>query len=305
MKVGFIGLGHMGSAMATNLVKAGHEVTVYNRSPAKAAPLLKLGARKAASIGETCGGQAVITMLANDEAVSDTVWGSGGLLATLPKSAIHISMSTISVALSKRLADAHAGAGQRYVAAPVFGRPEAAAAAKLFVVPAGDPAAVAACQPLFDAVGQKTVPMGAEPSQANLIKLSGNFLIAAMIESLGEAIALVGKAGIDRKAYVDLLTSTMFPAPAYKIYGNLIAENRFEPAAFAAPLGHKDIRLAMAAAENLRVPMPIASLLNDRFLRLLANGGEKLDWAAVGGLATADAGGQAMDAATGSATNNS
>jgi 3-hydroxyisobutyrate dehydrogenase-like beta-hydroxyacid dehydrogenase len=299
MKVGFIGLGHMGSAMAANLVKAGHEVTVYNRSTDKAAPLVSLGARKAASVAEACGGEAVITMLANDDAVSDTVWASGGLLATLRKGTIHISMSTISVALSKRLADAHARAGQRYVAAPVFGRPEAAAAAKLFVVPAGDSAAIAACQPLFDAMGQKTVPMGAEPSQANLIKLSGNFLIAAMIESLGEAIALVGKAGIDRKAYVELLTSTMFPAPAYKIYGNLIAENRFEPAAFAAPLGHKDIRLAMAAAENLRVPMPIASLLNDRFLRLLANGGEKLDWAAVGGLATADAGGQAIDEAAG------
>ena len=148
-------------------------------------------------------------------------------------------------------------------------------------------------------MGQKTLPMGADPAAASLIKLSGNFLIAAMIESLGEAIALVGKAGVDRKAYVELLTSTMFPAPAYKIYGNLIAENRFEPAAFAVPLGHKDIRLAMAAAENLRVPMPIASLLNDRFLRLLANGGEKLDWAAVGGLATADAGGQAVGKATG------
>jgi 3-hydroxyisobutyrate dehydrogenase-like beta-hydroxyacid dehydrogenase len=293
MKVGFIGLGNMGSAMATNLVKAGHEVTVYNRTAAKSEPLVKLGARKAASIAEACGGEAIITMLANDEAVSDTVWGDDRLLARLPGGAIHVSMSTISVALSKRLAEAHARAGQRYVAAPVFGRPEAAAAAKLFIVPAGDPAAIAACQPLFDAIGQKTMPMGAEPSAANLIKLSGNFLIAAMIESLGEAIALVGKGGIDRKAYVELLTSTMFPAPAYRIYGNLIAENRFEPAAFAVPLGHKDIRLAMAAAENLRVPMPIASLLNDRFLRLMANGGEKLDWAAVGGLATDDAGGEA------------
>lgn len=293
MRVGFVGLGHMGSAMAENLIKAGHQVTVYNRNPAKAEPLVKLGARKAANVAEACGGEAIITMLADDNAVSDTVWGNERLLARLPKGAIHVSMSTISVALSKRLADAHDRAGQRYVAAPVFGRPEAAAAAKLFVVPAGDPKAIAECQPLFDAIGQKTVPMGAEPSLANLIKLSGNFLIAAMIESLGEAIALVGKGGVDRKAYVELLTTTMFPAPAYKIYGNLIAENRFEPAAFAAPLGHKDIRLAMAAAEDLRVPMPIASLLNDRFLRLLANGGEKLDWAAVGGLATADAGGLA------------
>ena len=305
MKVGFVGLGQMGSAMAANLLKAGHEVTVYNRNGAKADPLVKQGARKAASVAEASRGEVVITMLSDDNAVSDTVWGNDRLLATLPKGAIHVSMSTISVALSKRLADAHLKAGQRYVAAPVFGRPEAAAAAKLFIVPAGAPEAIAACQPLFDAMGQKTLPMGAVPSAANLIKLSGNFLLAAVIESLGEAIALVGKAGIDRKAYVELLTTTMFPAPAYKIYGNLIAENRFEPAAFAAPLGHKDIRLAMAAAENLRVPMPIASLLNDRFLRLLANGGDKLDWAAVGGLATADAGGLAAGEASGPAINNS
>jgi 3-hydroxyisobutyrate dehydrogenase-like beta-hydroxyacid dehydrogenase len=299
MKVGFVGLGNMGSAMAANLIKAGHEVTVYNRSAGKADPLVRQGAHKAASVAEACTGEATVTMLADDNAVSDTVWGDDRLLARLPRGAIHISMSTISVALSKRLAEAHARAGQRYVAAPVFGRPEAAAAAKLFIVPAGNPAAIAACQPLFDAIGQKTVPMGTEPSAANLIKLSGNFLIAAMIESLGEAIALVGKGGVDRKAYVELLTTTMFPAPAYKIYGNLIAENRFEPAAFAVPLGHKDIRLAMAAAENLRVPMPVASLLNDRFLRLLANGGDKLDWAAVGGLSTADAGGEAAGEAAG------
>jgi 3-hydroxyisobutyrate dehydrogenase-like beta-hydroxyacid dehydrogenase len=290
MKVGFVGLGQMGSAIAANLVKAGHEVTVYNRSAGKADPLVKLGARKAAQLADACRGEAVITMLADDNAVSDTVWGDGKLLATLPQRAIHVSMSTISVALSKRLTEAHADAGQRYIAAPVFGRPEAAAAAKLFIVPAGDPAAVAACQPLFDAAGQKTVPMGTDPSVANLIKLSGNFLIAAMIESLGEAIALVGKAGVDRKAYVELLTATMFPAPPYRIYGELIAAGKFEPAGFAAPLGHKDVRLTMAAAETLRVPMPIVSLLHDRFLRLLAQGGEKLDWSAIGGLATEDAG---------------
>lgn len=301
MKVGFVGLGHMGSAMAANLIRAGHEVTVYNRNDARAEPLVKAGAHKATALAEACRGEAVITMLADDNAVSDMVWSNDRLLASLPTGAIHVSMSTISVALSKRLADAHAGAGQRYVAAPVFGRPEAAAAARLFIVPAGDRRAITACQPLFDAMGQKTLPMGAEPWQANLIKLSGNFLIAAMIESLGEAIALVGKAGIDRSAYVELLTATMFPAPAYSIYGKLIAENRFEPAAFAAPLGHKDIRLAMAAAENLRVPMPIAGLLHDRFLRLLANGGDKLDWAAVGGLATADAGGDVGVAPAGSA----
>jgi 3-hydroxyisobutyrate dehydrogenase-like beta-hydroxyacid dehydrogenase len=200
-------------------------------------------------------------------------------------------MSTISVAMSRRLAEAHAQSGQRYVAAPVFGRPDMAAAAKLFIVAAGDPAAIEACTPVFDALGQKTSTIGAEPSAANLVKLTANFLQAAVIESLGEAIALVGKAGIDRRAYVELLTSTIFTAPAYKIFGPLIADGKFGSAAFAAPLGYKDIRLTLAEAETLRVPMPLASLLHDRFLRLFAQGGENLDWSAIGGLATQDAGG--------------
>jgi 3-hydroxyisobutyrate dehydrogenase-like beta-hydroxyacid dehydrogenase len=199
-------------------------------------------------------------------------------------------MSTISVALSQSLAHTHAQAGQRYVAAPVFGRPDKAASAALFIVAAGDPATIDVCQPLFDSLGQKTYPIGTDPSAANLVKLSGNFLLAAAIEALGEAIALIGKAGINRQAYVELLTTTIFNTPVYKIYGELIAQGKFEPAAFAAPLGFKNIRLALAAAEILRVPMPLASLLHDRFLRLLAQGGENLDWSAIGGLASQDAG---------------
>jgi 3-hydroxyisobutyrate dehydrogenase-like beta-hydroxyacid dehydrogenase len=279
----------MGSAMAENLVKAGHDVTVFNRSPEKSRPLVDLGAHEATSIAGACTGEAVITMLADDTAVSNAVLTDDGILKKLRQGAIHISMSTISVALSKELAQAHARAGQRFVAAPVFGRPEAAAAAQLFIVTAGDPATVGACQPLFGAMGQKTISMGTEPSAANLVKLSGNFLLASAIEALGEAVALVGKAGIDRRAFVDLLASTIFPAPAYKTYGNLIADNQFQPARFAAPLGFKDIRLTLAAAESLRVPMPLGSLLHDRFLRLLARGGEDLDWSAIGGLAVHDA----------------
>jgi 3-hydroxyisobutyrate dehydrogenase-like beta-hydroxyacid dehydrogenase len=290
MKIGFIGLGQMGSAMAANLVKAGHDVTVFNRSPEKRRALLELGAHKADSVADACHGQVTITMLADDTAVADVALAKHGIVETLAKGAIHLSMSTISVALSKRLSETHAHAGQRFVAAPVFGRPDAAAAAKLFIVAAGEPAAVEACKPLFDALGQKTFAISTEPTAANLVKLSGNFLLAAAIEALGEAIALVGKAGIDRSAYVDLLTSTIFPVPAYKTYGGLIAASRFHPAAFAAPLGFKDIRLALAAAENLRVPMPLGSLLHDRFLRLLAQGGDSLDWAAIGGLAAQDAG---------------
>jgi 3-hydroxyisobutyrate dehydrogenase-like beta-hydroxyacid dehydrogenase len=176
------------------------------------------------------------------------------------------------------------------VAAPVFGRPDMAAAAKLFIVAAGDPATLDVCQPLFQAIGQKTFPIGTEPSAANLVKLSGNFLMASAIEALGEAVALVAKAGIDPHAYIEVLTSSVFNVPAYKTYGSLIAQGKFEPAAFAAPLGYKDIRLALAAAESLRVPMPLGSLLHDRFLRLLAQGGEHLDWSAIGGLASQDAG---------------
>lgn len=290
MKSGFIGLGRMGSGMAANLLKAGHEVTVFNRSPEKRRALLELGAREAATVADACQGDTVISMLADDLAVARLVLTDDGIVGQLAMGAIHISMSTISVALSKRLARAHAAAGQGFVAAPVFGRPEMASAARLFIVAAGDPAALEACQPLFAAMGQKTLPVGEDPSAANLVKLSGNFLLAAAIEALGEAIALVGKAGIDRKAYVDLLTSTIFPAPAYRTYGDLIAEGRFEPAAFAAPLGYKDIRLTLAAAESLRVPMPLGGLLQYRFLRLLATGGEHLDWAAIGGLAALDAG---------------
>jgi 3-hydroxyisobutyrate dehydrogenase-like beta-hydroxyacid dehydrogenase len=295
MKLGFIGLGHMGAAMAANLVKAGHDVGVFNRSPGKAGRLVELGAHEVSSVTAACDGEAVITMLTDDDAASDIALGGGGLVAHLRKEAIHISMSSISVALSKRLAAAHVQAGQRYVAAPVFGRPDMAATAKLFIVAAGDPATIDACQPLFRAIGQKTSNIGSEPSAANLVKLSANFLQAAVIEALGEAIALIGKAGIDRRAYVELLTSTIFTAPAYKIFGPLIADGRFEPAAFGAPLGYKDIRLALAEAENLRVPMPLASLLHDRFVRLLAQGGSHLDWSAIGGFAAEDAGDRQSD----------
>jgi 3-hydroxyisobutyrate dehydrogenase-like beta-hydroxyacid dehydrogenase len=254
--------------------------------------LMEQGAHPAAQVTDACRGEAVVTMLADDNAVESTVFGDKGLTGGLGKGAIHVSMSTISVALSERLAAAHAEAGQRFVAAPVFGRPEAAAAAKLFIVAAGAPDAVDACLPLFEALGQKTFTFGNNPPAANLVKLSGNFLIASAIEALGEAMALVGKAGVNRGQFIDLLTSTIFSAPIYKIYGPLIAEQRFEPAGFAAPLGHKDIRLTLAAAETLRVPMPLASLLRDRFLTLFAHGGERLDWSAITRLAAEDAGQQ-------------
>lgn len=291
MKVGFIGLGQMGSGMAANLIRAGHEVTVFNRSAGKSEPLVKLGARAAGTVAEACtGSEAVITMLANDNAVREVALGRKGIVEALSKDAIHISMSTVSVELTRNLVDAHARAGQKLLAAPVFGRPEAAAQAKLFVVAAGDPQVMRACQPLFDALGQKTFDLGTEPAAASLSKIAGNFMIAAMIETLGEAFALVGKGGVEPRQFLEIMTSTLFPAPAYRTYGTLIAERKFSPPGFAAPLGYKDVRLSLDAAASLRVPLPLANLLNDRFVRLLAQGGEELDWSAIGKLAADDAG---------------
>ncbi|MEA3151088.1 MAG: hypothetical protein QOD56_2027 [Gammaproteobacteria bacterium] len=292
MKVGFIGLGQMGSGMAANLLKAGHQVSIFNRTPGKTANLVRLGAQAPAEISSVCQSEAVLTMLANDEAVESMVFGDPGILSSLPRNAVHISCSTISVALSKKLVAAHQTAGQHFLSAPVFGRPDAAAAGKLFVVVGGAADSIQACTPLFDAIGQRTFVMSERPESANLVKLSGNFLIASVIEALGEAIALIGKGGVDRQKYLELLTSTLFNAPVYKTYGNLIVEGKFEPAGFAAVLGQKDIHLALAAADALRVPMPLASLLRDRFLTLLALGGETLDWSAIGQLAARDAGGR-------------
>jgi 3-hydroxyisobutyrate dehydrogenase-like beta-hydroxyacid dehydrogenase len=230
-------------------------------------------------------------MLADDAAVEAVTFGDDGILASLAAGAVHVSSSTISVALAGRLAAAHAGADQRFVAAPVFGRPDAAEAARLFVIAAGDPVAVQSVSPLFDAIGQRTFVVADDPTAASLVKLSGNFLIASVIESLGEATALVARAGVDKQQYIEILTSTLFDAPVYHTYGGLIAREEFEPAGFAATLGLKDVRLVLAAGEELRVPLPVASLLRDRFLTLLANGGENLDWSAVGALAAWEAGG--------------
>jgi 3-hydroxyisobutyrate dehydrogenase-like beta-hydroxyacid dehydrogenase len=290
LRIGFIGLGNMGAAMAANLVKAGHDVTVYNRSRAKVDALVAEGARPADSIADACGGDVVITMLANDDAVEAVTFGDGGILASLGRGATHVSSSTISVPLSERMTAAHAEAGQQFVAAPVFGRPEAARAAKLFVVAAGDRATLEAISGVLDAFSQRTFIVSEEPKAANLVKLSGNFLITSVIESLGEAMALIGKAGVDKHQYLDILTSTLFGAPIYKTYGELIAGERFEPAGFAATLGQKDIRLVLAAAEDLQVPMPVASLIRDRFLTLLARGGADLDWSAIGALPAWEAG---------------
>jgi 3-hydroxyisobutyrate dehydrogenase-like beta-hydroxyacid dehydrogenase len=290
MKVGFVGLGNMGLGMAASLLKAGHDMMVYNRTPDKAKPLVEKGARKATSVTDASKGDVVITMLADDCALESVVLGDAGILANLTEGAIHVSASTISVALADKLTVEHAKCGQRFVSAPVFGRPEAAAAAKLFIVVAGAADAVDTCVPLFEAMGQKTFRFGEKPSNANLVKISGNFMISSTIEMLSEAMALVEKGGLDQHQYLEFLTSTLFNAPIYKTYGTLIVDKKFKPAGFAAPLGLKDARLALAAGESLRVPLPLANLVRDRFLRLLARGDETIDWSAISMLAAEDAG---------------
>lgn len=280
----------MGSFMAANLIKGGHDVIVFNRTREKMQPLKELGAKAAVSIAGVCKGDVIITMLSDDRAVKNIVFGDEGLIKNMNKGTIHISMSTISTDLSERLNEDHSLAGQMFISAPVFGRPDSAAAAKLFIIAAGKHSAYECVLPLFYLMGQKSFYIGKRPQDANLFKLSGNFLIASVIESLGEVMALIGKAGMDRDQFLEILTSTLFTAPVYKTYGKQIIGGKFKPAGFAAPLGQKDIGLIITAAENLKVPMPLASLLHDRFLTLLAGEGESMDWSAIGQLAAKDSG---------------
>jgi 3-hydroxyisobutyrate dehydrogenase-like beta-hydroxyacid dehydrogenase len=274
MKVAFIGLGNMGSHMARHVVRAGHDVKVWNRTPSKADSLKSEGAKVAESPGEAAkGAEAVITMLADDHAVDSAVLQPGGVLEHLPKGAAHISMSTISVEMSKKLAAEHGKRGHRYVAAPVFGRPDAAEAGKLFVVVAGEPSAVEHVKPLLEVLSQRIFVIGDKPEMATVVKLSGNFLLASVIESLGEAIALTRKYGIDPHAYVEFLTSSLFTAPAYKTYGNLIASEKYQPAGFKVRLGLKDVRLALAAGDAVDAPLPIASLVRDHLLTAIQRHG--------------------------------
>ena len=288
MKLAFVGAGNMGSPMARNLLRAGHQVTVYNRTRAHAEPLLQEGAALAESPADAArDADAIITMLADDHAVEQAVQG---FLDTLAPGAMHIGMSTVSVACSKRLAEQHAARGQVYVAAPVFGRPVAAAAAKLWIVAAGPPESIQRCQPVFDALGRGTSVVGADPWLANAVKLSGNFLIAAALESLGEAFALVRKSGVDAGQFLEIVNNALFNSPLYAGYGAAIAKEQFEPAGFKLRLGFKDLRLVQEAAESAAVPMPLAGVLRDRFLAAMARGEGDLDWAALARIAAVQAG---------------
>ncbi|HEX8985803.1 MAG TPA: NAD(P)-dependent oxidoreductase [Bryobacteraceae bacterium] len=278
MKIGFIGLGAMGTPMSRNLVRAGHEVAVFNRTRARAEALEPEGAWVADTPAEAAeDAEAVITMLPDDGAVGSVVF-NGGLAAAIPRGGAHISTSTIGVAFSKKLAAEHAGRGQVYLAAPVFGRPEAAEAGKLWVVAAGDAAQVERFRPLFEAMGRGVSVAGEEPWKANVVKLCGNFTIAAAMEAMGEAFALARKSGVEAAELLEILNQALFQSPLYGNYGARIAAEAFEPAGFKLKLGLKDLRLALEAAEAAAVPMPLASLVRDHMLEAMAHRRGEADW---------------------------
>ena len=288
MNIAFIGLGNMGHAMAQNLIKAGHQLTVWNRTHSRAESLDAKIANSPADAARHA--EVVITMLADDRALEAVSFGRDGFLDALPEGATHISMSTVSVDLSRRMNQAHAEKRQQYVAAPVFGRPAAAEAAKLFIVAAGAEGTIQKVDPLFSTMGQRTFKVGADPIQANIIKLAGNFLIASIIESLGESTALVRKYGVDPNVFVDFLTNSLFNAPIFKIYGDLVASQKYEPVGFKLRLGLKDTRLVLAAADSAEVPLPSASLIHDNYLAAIARGMGDMDWSALAQVAIENAG---------------
>ncbi len=279
MRVGFIGLGAMGRGMATRLIDAGHEVFVWNRSPGPAEELERRGGRRLESLEGAFACDAVVTMLADDDAVRAAILGRDALRVA-NKKLVHVVMSTVSVAFARELEKAHANAGIAYVAAPVMGRPDAAAAGRLNVLAAGDPAAIGQVQPLFDVVGQKTWMLGTEPHQANVVKLAMNFLLASAIEAMSEAATLAESYGIDPGKLIEVITGTLFAAPAYSIYGKLIVEREFKPG-FKLTLGLKDVRLALAAGEATGVPLPFASIIRDNLVDAIGHGDTDKDWSAV------------------------
>jgi 3-hydroxyisobutyrate dehydrogenase-like beta-hydroxyacid dehydrogenase len=284
----------MGKAMAANLAAAGRRVIAYVRRPDQIGELEALRLKPTTDIVDLFDCELVISMLPDDHAVREIVFGrkDGGLdgLATgLMPGAIHLSMSTISTATAALLASEHARNGQGYVAAPVFGNPDAARARQLFIVAAGAPGAVQRCQPILDSLGQRTFVMGASPGDANLVKLLGNMMSATALEMLGEVVAVVRKHGLDPQPFIDIMTSTMFGGRAHKIYGDKIAGQTYAPG-FVLPLVLKDVRLALAEAENAGVPMPSVGVVRDRLITGIARGYAELDWTALGLIAAEEAG---------------
>ncbi len=280
----------MGAGMARNLLRAGHEVTVYNRTREKAETLRSNGAQVADSPAEAVReAEAVFTILSDDRAVADVVFGENGIASALKKGAAHVSSSTISVEFGRKLNEEHTRRGQVFVAANVFGRPEAAEKKQLIVVAAGESSTIERLRPLFDAVGKKTFIAGDEPWNANAMKLCGNFMIASMLETFSEAFATLRKAELNHHLFLEIVNE-LFASPVYKNYGQIVADERFDPAGFELKLGLKDVRQAIEAAERFGVAMPFASVIRDHLISAMAHGQEKLDWSSIALVLTRSAG---------------
>jgi 3-hydroxyisobutyrate dehydrogenase-like beta-hydroxyacid dehydrogenase len=293
-RVGFVGLGQMGTAMAANLAAAGRRVIAYIRHPEQAERLAALGLEPTTNFIDLFDCEVVISMLPDDAAVREIVFGReevglDGLAEGLRPGSIHLSMSTISTAAASELASEHALNGQGYVAAPVFGNPDAAKARQLYIVAAGAPDDVERCRPLFDSLGQQTFVIGGDPAEANLIKLLGNMMTATALEMLGEIVAVFRKRGLNAAPFLDILTSTMFGGRAHKIYSAKILAERYAPG-FRLPLALKDVRLALAEADGVGVPMPSVEVVRDRMTTGIARGYGDLDWTALGLIAAEEAG---------------
>jgi 3-hydroxyisobutyrate dehydrogenase-like beta-hydroxyacid dehydrogenase len=278
MNVGFIGLGQMGRPMVERLKGAGHSLKVYNRT--------RHGSQMVADPGEVLAADVVITMLADDAAVR-SVWLDTGLAARLPKGAVHLNMATVSMGIARELAAVQKDA---YVSAPVFGRPPVAAQGQLDIIAAGPKAALQKCEPLFQVLGKQTFIVGEEPAKANAVKIARNFLLATVIESLGEAFALVRKCGVAPADFLNILGSTSLGSPAYKNYGKMIVDQAWTPAQFAMPLGVKDVELALATAREAGMDLPSGQLIRKHLLAAIAEGRAEQDWAALAGKLAADAG---------------
>ena len=278
MEIGFIGLGTMGSRIAANLIKAGHKVRVWNRSRPPVDALARIGATPVSTAREAFSGDAVFSILADDAAVLAVI---EPLLDGAPNGLVHVNMATISVSLARDLGARHREHGLEYVAATVFGRPELAAAGKLTIVAAGNPNAIARVQPLLDVIGQRTWPMGVQPERANVVKLAGNFMLGAAVEAMSEASAMASRHGIAPADLLDVLTNGVFTAPSYQLYGEAIAHQRYDPPGFRLSLTLKDLRLALAAAEEVNAPMPLADVVHESLLEAFARGDGERDLAAL------------------------
>ncbi len=291
MKIAFLGLGRMGAGMAHNLLRAGHDVTVFNRTREKAEPLAAAGARVANSPAEACRGvEAAMTIVGDDQALEQVVFGKDGVAEGLLPGSVHISHSTISVPMARKLAAKHAERNQGYLSAPVFGRPSAAENKTLLVAAAGPEAEVERCRPLFEAVARRLFVLGTEPWQANVAKVCMNFIVISMIEAIGEAYATLRKSGIAPEDFLEIMNELLASQQIMAGYSRLIAKEQFIPAGFLLPLGLKDVRLVLQAADECAAPMPMASLVHDQLLSALAHGQEEMDWSSVALVSARNAG---------------